>query len=848
MQCKICKFAHSSQDVLLKHTRLRHGGGIIWNCFYDNCVCTFKTRSSLRSHLARVHNRRRKHQENVLFSCDLCDFNEICTETQFFAHLGQHLQDKETVPCPFQRCTFTTNNRSSFSSHKTRKHKNHTIKDFRLVNKDSEKHLDYTELNEDLDPATSTPHEPVERREQDTETVDADILEHKVAQLFLSMQTVLHISKSAIQKIVEQLHDILYFSKLYAHDTIREILANHNIVTDNNQVAQDLADAIFQTNPLFVTTSAKGNLSSDYRRNLYFKEQFKVIEPTEYLYNQTQNNAYVYVSITKQLECLFCHQQFLDKVAFNQESSPGQYKSFQDGRYYKENKLFGKEESGIALGLYIDDFEVCNPLGTSRKIHKITAVYWVILNLASKSRSSLNLINLAVLGKTDDVRLFGFDSFLDPLVKDIKSLEQVGIFVPALQKYVKGTVFCVCADNLGAHGLAGFQESFIVDNFCRVCLVSQKQIASTAPQDFQLRTPEQHDSLLKELQSGDELRSLRGVKKECVLSKHLSYFHPITGFPADVLHDFFEGIVPVELSLCLKDLVSKRFISHETLNSRIKSFPYKYADRVNKPQKIPKLSFAKGTIGGNGHENWTLLRLLPLMIGSSIPENDPAWEILMDLKDIVELVVSTKFSEETLGYLESKIAEHRKLLTETFPDFNIRPNHHFVDHYPHLIRCFGPLVDLWTIRFEAKHSYFKKVVHDTHNFKNLLLTLGTKHQQMFAHFLEGHTLFKPQLHVESLKVVETGCLDTALRAAVTKKYPQQKTVSLSSDIRLQGVRYVKDMIISAGQCSGLPEFYRIVSIMVVDNSVSFIADKLSSWYLEHYRSFELVENIHPEYL
>ncbi|KAI7813834.1 hypothetical protein IRJ41_002408 [Triplophysa rosa] len=635
------------------------------------------------------------------------------------------------------------------------------------------------------------------------------------------MQTVLHISKSAIQKIVEQLHDILDFSKCYALDTIREILAKHNIVTDNNQVVQDITDALFQTNPLFVTTSAQGKFATDYRRNVYFKEQFELIEPIEYLYDRTQKNAYVYVSTAKQLECLLGHRLFLDKVVFNQESLPGQYKSFQDGRYYKENKLLGEKESNIALGLYIDDFEVCNPLGTSRKIHKITAVYWVILNLSSKCRSSLNLINLAVLGKTDDVRLFGYEKFLDPLVKDIKTLEQVGIFVPALQQYVKGTVFCVCADNLGAHGLAGFQESFIVDNFCRFCLISHKQLARTEPGDFKLRSPEQHNSLLKELQNDDQLRSLNGVKKECALSKHLSYFHPITGFPADVLHDFFEGIVPLELSLCLKDLISKRFISFEEINSRIKSFPYKNADCVNKPQKIPKSSFAKGTIGGNGHENWTLLRLLPLMIGSSIPENDPAWEILMDLKDIVELVVSTKFSDETLCYLESKIAEHRKLLAETFPNFSIRPKHHFVDHYPHLIRCFGPLVDLWTMRFEAKHSFFKKVVHGTHNFKNVLLSLATKHQQIFAYFLDGHSLFKPQLYVEKLKVVETGLLDTTLRAAVTKK-----------------VSSTENMV--------LPEFYRIVSIIVVDNSVSFISDKLSSWYLEHYRCFELVENIHPE--
>lgn len=350
-----------------------------------------------------------------------------------------------------------------------------------------------------------------------------------------------------------------------------------------------------------------------------------------------------------------------------------------------------------------------------------------------------------------------------------------------------------------------------------------RNFANTEPGDFLLRTPEQHNSLVEELQKGEQPQSLNGVKKECVLSKHLSYFHPITGFSADVLHDFFEGIIPVELSLCLKDLISKGFISLDELNIRIKSFPYKYADRVNKPQKIPKSSFAKGTIGGNGHENWTLLRLLPLIIGSSIPENDPAWVILMDLKQIVELVVSTKFSEETLCYLEAKIADHRKLLTETYPYFKIRPKHHVVDHYPHLICCFGPLVELWTIRFEAKHSFFKKVVHDTHNFKNVLHTLATKHQQMSAFYLEGHSLFKPQLYVENVKVVEISSLDTTLRVAVTKKCPHKKTVSLCSDVRLQGVRYFRDMIISAGQCSGLPEFFRIVSIMIDENNVSFIS-------------------------
>lgn len=168
------------------------------------------------------------------------------------------------------------------------------------------------------------------------------------------------------------------------------------------------------------------------------------------------------------------------------------------------------------------------------------------------------------------MQLFSYERFLDPLVKDIKRLEHLGIFVPALQQYVKGTVFCVCADDLGAHSLAGFQESFIVGNFCRFCLISHKQNASPEPRDFRLRTPEQHDPQLKELQNDDQLRTWNGVKKECALSKHLSFFHPITGFPANVLHDFFEGIIPLELSLCLKDLISKGFISLEELNSHFK--------------------------------------------------------------------------------------------------------------------------------------------------------------------------------------------------------------------------------------------------------------------------------------
>lgn len=65
---------------------------------------------------------------------------------------------------------------------------------------------------------------------------------------------------------------------------------------------------------------------------------------------------------------------------------------------------------------------------------------------------------------------------MQPLLQDLKALEQDGIFVPLLGRCVKGTVVVVLADNLGAHGIAGFNESFTAGHICRVCTATRKEI------------------------------------------------------------------------------------------------------------------------------------------------------------------------------------------------------------------------------------------------------------------------------------------------------------------------------------------------------------------------------------
>lgn len=237
-------------------------------------------------------------------------------------------------------------------------------------------------------------------------------------------------------------------------------------------------------------------------------------------------------------------------------------------------------------------------------------------DLSSKYRSSLHVIQLATLCKVKDIEIFGYERVLRPLLKDICTLEYDGVFIESIGRAVRGTVMCVVSDNLAAHSFAGFTKSFRATHFCRICYATKDQIQTFVVSDgeFSLRTKASHDVDVQAVIQG-QCQQQCGVQQDSVFNKHLEHFHTITGFPPDILHNLFEGIVPVELALCLEALIHSKYFTLEDLNKRISSFPYQHTDKVDKPQPNPKTFTTKHTIGGNGHESATLLRLLPFIIG-----------------------------------------------------------------------------------------------------------------------------------------------------------------------------------------------------------------------------------------
>lgn len=73
------------------------------------------------------------------------------------------------------------------------------------------------------------------------------------------------------------------------------------------------------------------------------------------------------------IDLLWNRSGFLEKIGFRGATALGHYKPFQHGHYFKQNHFIGAQWLQTSLGLYIDDFESCNPLSNvhQRKVIRL---------------------------------------------------------------------------------------------------------------------------------------------------------------------------------------------------------------------------------------------------------------------------------------------------------------------------------------------------------------------------------------------------------------------------------------------------------------------------------------------
>lgn len=120
-------------------------------------------------------------------------------------------------------------------------------------------------------------------------------------------------------------------------------------------------------------------------------------------------------------------------------------------------------------------------------------------------------------------------------------------------------------------------------------------------------------------------------------------------FPPCVGHDISEGVLAYDSALYLKCFI-KKWLTCALLNRRIKQFKYKGADALTKPCAVnPDLT----KLSGQAIQNWNFLRLLPVIIGDKVQNpKDDVWQLMLQLKGIVEMICAQNISLSQVAYLD----------------------------------------------------------------------------------------------------------------------------------------------------------------------------------------------------
>jgi hypothetical protein len=410
-------------------------------------------------------------------------------------------------------------------------------------------------------------------------------------------------------------------------------------------------------------------------------------------------------------------------------TTDGMLRNYTDGDIYGHSSQRGDKDF-VRIHLYSDEVEICNPIGSRKTVHKLSAFYFLVGNIETKYWSSLTNIHLALLCKYSIVKAVGYAKVLEPLLADIKKLETEGIDikVDGMLCRVFGSIVTFSGDNLTSHAIAGFNENFSYGRVCRYCMATNSSLAELhCETKCQLRTPEGHSYHLKAIQLDKALTSVYGVKRVSCFSV-VSGFSPVTFFPPDVMHDVLEGLMTVNIGVVLKSMIRRKVITVKAFNIRLANFKFGAADSVDKFSPLPLDFVSKNkSVSGKAVEKWCMFRLLSLIVGDIVPEGDKFWKLHLLCREICEIVLAPVVDPAWLPHLELIILHHHKLFAEIAPS-SFTPKVHFITHYPRLILAYGPLRHLWVMRFEAAHQYFKQLSRRVKNFKNISATLSQRYQ------------------------------------------------------------------------------------------------------------------------
>jgi hypothetical protein len=443
---------------------------------------------------------------------------------------------------------------------------------------------------------------------------------------------------------------------------------------------------------------------------------------------------YQYIPILQTLKALFKNSSFSEAYFNFQLQSDSKFiADFRSSHNFKKNLLFQTHVNGLQIQLYYDDLELCNVCGSKKRIHKIGAIYFTIVNRPNYAHSNLEHIYLVTLFKNEDLKHgLTYNSILEDITKDLKILETEGIEIKNNVRLL-GTLVSFTHDNLGGNQMLGFSGGFNAHYFCRFC-VMKKLDTQTAIEENKnlLRKIEDYRNTTFDVTKRVDLVATKGINFICKLDD-LVYFDIIENGTVDPMHDILEGVGPVLMRLIIQELMNAHNLSIEFVNNRIQNFNYDPADKKSKPSVFNLESFSF-----SASEFHCLLIYFPFIFGDLISvELEKKWEGVTTLIELTKISFSIKIKTFHVNALKLFISKHLSIMVDEF-GINLIPKHHLLTHYSMILAKMGPLYFFSNMRYESFHSKFKRKALRKKNFTNICKSLSTDHQHDLVFQLQNN--------------------------------------------------------------------------------------------------------------
>jgi len=744
--CPTCCIACPSISKYFSHQWVhRYTPNIAFPCPFPNCGKVLAQYKKLCDH-------KRSHARPVPPSFSTCGTDDgpgfiRCSSAgcvfkapstlKLLNHLDTHVRNGQVVTCI---CGQTFKVSSSLRSHFRRKHSNSTSFEVTYLDSCNNTSVQSTDLPDvdmevDVDGIADVANEFLNSDSnldaESSSTVSNDDFLKSFALMLLRLQSKAFLSATTLQFVAEAIRDIGDHAVEHQSQVFKKLSDKYNI---EPHVRDAIEEEIFNKPVHDLAVGDRGALRSEHMRKKYYKENFDLLEPVEYvLSNGVEEHKYHYIPIKQSFANLLKDKSVQKLYNKKEQSRDNILKDFEDGLAFKKNKFFIENPCGIKVILYIDAFEPCDALKAARGKHKILAVYAALGNMPAYCRSIRDPIQLVMLVKDSTIKDFNYEEVFAPLLEDLKSLHDEGIEVTfeEVPQILKGCLVAICSDNLEAHTIGGFNQNFSwADFYCRFCYARRAGRVRGDVTPCHERTCLNYD---KDAELADkEEKSIKGVWEASVFNK-LSDYHCIEGLPSCIAHDVPEGILPKDLFLALKILVKKKWFSWGYINAKIKLINKGSSVNIRKIEKKNK------KIIGSASSNLRLLQIITLALFEKVKDpNDLCWQMIVTLQEFMALVGAPKLSVDQTFHIDVLGEKYISLRKQVLPNVSLKCKHHYILHYGFLTRLHGPLQRWSTIRYESKHQYFKQASRSTHNFINPTLSLSKRHQYLQAYLREGN--------------------------------------------------------------------------------------------------------------